>query len=113
MNNLDELLKKYVKILNVQNWDIQLLEDESLEVSANCYMIFNDYKAVIKLKKQHSLEEKEKSLIHELIHLVRRDEYDLCTEIIQDEYLNKLYARFHERSVEQLANVIYNLAKGV
>lgn len=97
-------------MFNIGNWKIQIIEENCLDTNGRCYTLYNEYQAVIKIRADLNEVEKEKTLIHELIHIVRRDEYDLCSDVIKDDQMNKLYTRFHERSVEQLANVIYDLA---
>jgi len=61
---LSSKLEKYKKLLNVQNWQIQLIEEECLDCDGHTKMLYNDYRAVIKISKSLSDTEKELSLIH-------------------------------------------------
>ncbi|OOM82318.1 hypothetical protein CLPUN_03190 [Clostridium puniceum] len=107
---MDKLLKKWVKILKLKDWNIQLIEAEALDNSGNSYILFNDYKARITIKAELSQEEKEKTLIHELLHLVHRDEADLASDNLKD-YNQTLYTRFHERNIEKVAQILYSISR--
>lgn len=107
--SMEEKLKKYKEILNLQNWDIQVIEEDSLEIEGMSKILFNDYKAIIKIKRESSDVEKDKTLIHELLHLIHRDESDLISDNLRDEAIASMYGRFHERSIEQMAKIIYKL----
>jgi len=110
---LSSKLEKYKKLLNVQNWQIQLIEEECLDCDGHTKMLYNDYRAVIKISKSLSDTEKELSLIHELLHLVHRDEYFTASEVLdtaENKFVNTMYVRFHERSIEQMAKIIYKLS---
>lgn len=106
---LQNKLEKYKKLLNVQNWQIQLIEEDCLDSQALNNMIYNDYRCVIKINNQLSDTDKELALIHELIHIIHRDELDVMYDNLQDEVAKKMYVRFHERSIEQMAKTIYKL----
>lgn len=108
---MEKLLNKYIKLFKLKDWDITVLEVPTLEVEGSCKMVYNDYKAIINIKSELSNFEKEKSLIHELLHIVHRDELDLAAEHI-DENFESLYLRFHERNIEKMANIIINLVGG-
>lgn len=103
MNNI---LKKWVEILKLKDWDIQVIEAEQLDNDGDSYIIYNMYKARIRVKAELSQEEKEKTLIHELLHLVHRDEYDLVRDNLEG-YNEILYTRFHERNIEKVAQILY------
>lgn len=96
--------------MRIGNWDIDIIEESGLDTDANCKMIYNDYKAVIKLKKELSDSEKLKGLIHEMIHIIHRDELDIACDNLSEKAKN-LYLRFHERSIEQMAKIIYETIK--
>lgn len=107
---MDELLEKWVGILRLKDWDIQLLEVDVLDTDGSSYIIYNFNKAVIRIKSELSKEEKEKTLIHELLHLVHRDECDLVQDNIKD-YNYTLYTRFHERNIEKIAQILYSVTR--
>jgi len=107
---LDELLKKWIDILRLKDWDIQLIEASELDNSGNSYLLYNMYKVRITIKAELSEEEKEKTLIHELLHLVHRDECDLVQDNLKD-YNYTLYTRLHERNIEKVAQILYSMKK--
>jgi hypothetical protein len=104
-----EQIEAIIKLLRLQDWEIDIQEDEALNTSAQTLIIFNDYKACIKLKKQHSETEQEKSLIHELLHLIFRDAYDIFDEHCKDEAMKAYCVRQHERAIEKTAKIIHSL----
>lgn len=105
---MNEVLNKWIEILRLKDWDIQLLEASGLNADGNSYIIYNMYKVRISINAELSQEEKEKTLIHELLHLVHRDECDLVTDNLED-YNKTLYTRFHERNIEKVAQILYSL----
>ncbi|CUU45550.1 ImmA/IrrE family metallo-endopeptidase [Clostridium beijerinckii] len=107
---MNELLKKWIEILRLKDWDIQLSEVEVLDNNGDSYIIYNMYKARIRIKAELSQEEKEKTLIHELLHLIHRDECDLVQDNLKD-YNYTLYTRFHERNIEKVAQILYFMRK--
>lgn len=106
---MDKMLKKYTEILNLSNWEIQLIEEKALEVPAHTKIVYNDYLAVIKVKDEMTSSEKELSLIHELLHIVFRDDENMVDEIIPEHY-QRTYRMFHERAIEQTARSLYKAA---
>jgi len=108
---LNELLKKWIEILRLKDWDIQVVEEDTLENDGETKVLFNMYKAIIRIKGELSNEEKEKTLIHELLHLLHRDEADLVSDNLED-YNQTLYIRFHERNIEKVAQILYSIQKG-
>lgn len=106
---MNELLKKYQQQLRLMDWEIDLQEDDSINVDAQTLTICNDYKAFIKIQKKLSDIEKEKSLIHELLHLIFRDAYDIFTEQCKDEFAKDYCMKQHERAIEKTAKIIYEL----
>jgi hypothetical protein len=109
---MQELLKKYQAQLRLSDWDIELIEDESISNDAETLLIFNDYKAVVKINKKHAEKVKEESLIHELLHLIFRDAYDLFEANVSDEAIKTYTQRQHERAIEKTAKIIYKLNHG-
>ena len=105
---MEELLKQYQKILNLTNWTLEVSEESTLASDGEAKMVFNDYFAQIRILKTLSDKNKELTLIHELIHLVHRNELDIVQENIPDSAFT-IYSRFHERSIEQMAKSIYAL----
>ncbi|MDV3426654.1 MAG: ImmA/IrrE family metallo-endopeptidase [Bacillota bacterium] len=105
---MNELLNKWVEILRLKDWDIQVIEADVLDTDGLSYLIYNMYKVRISIKAELSQEEKEKTLIHELLHLIHRDECDLVTDNLE-EYNRTLYTRFHERNIEKVAQILYSL----
>lgn len=76
---------------------------------AETKLIYNDYKAIIRVNKAISNLEKEKALIHELLHLIFRDAYDIFTDYIDNDFAKDYCGRQHERSIEKTAKIIYLL----
>lgn len=109
MISIEQKLERYKQILSLQNWDIQVIEEDAFETEGATKVLFNDYKAIIKIKRELSDVEKDKTLIHELLHLIHRDESDLISDNLRDEAIASMYDRFHERSIEQMAKIIYKL----
>lgn len=105
---MGELLKKYVKILNLSHWKIELKEIPELEECGTNYRIYNEYSCTIRIRAELSQQEKEITLIHELCHLITRDESDIASENISKE-LEVYYIRHHERSTDEFAHIIYSL----
>lgn len=93
----------------MQNWDIKLIEDRSIETDGSTYLVYNDYMATIKINEKLSKEEKEKSLIYEVIHIVLRDTQTIADDNIKQEDVNKIYNRNMERETEKLAEGIYKI----
>lgn len=108
--SLNDLLKKWIEILKLKDWNIQLIEEATLDNSGEAKMIYNDYQAIIRIKSELSQEEKEKTLIHELLHLLHRDELDIVQDNLED-YNHTLYTRFHERNIEKVAQILYSISK--
>ncbi len=104
-----EQIKAIIKLLRLQDWEIDIQEDEAINVSAQTLLIFNDYKACVKLQKRHKPEEQEKSLIHELLHLIFRDAYDIFEDNCRDESMKAYCLKQHERAIEKTAKIIYSL----
>lgn len=108
--DINTILKKYQDMLKLNDWNIEIIEDESLEITAaETYMILNDYKAIMKVKKSLSNEEKEKAIIHELLHSIFRDAYDIFDETVENEFAKTYCKRQHERAIEKTAKIIYSL----
>lgn len=105
---MEELLKEWKNKLKLNDWTIELLEKSTLDCCGTTYALYNDYTCTIEIDSKMSDEEKEKALIHELLHLIHRDEYD--TAVLElSETVSKLYTRFHERSIEKMAQTLYNI----
>jgi Zn-dependent peptidase ImmA (M78 family) len=105
-----EVLKKYQKQLGLLDWEISLNElDSFIEGDAGTKMIYNDHKAIVLVESKLCDVEKEKSIIHELIHLIFRDAYDIFSDQCNDEFAKKYCERQHERAVEKTAKIIYSL----
>jgi Zn-dependent peptidase ImmA (M78 family) len=108
---MKDALRKYQIQLGLLDWDISLVEDEAIESTAQTKLIYNDYKAIIRINKVISDVEKEKALIHELLHLIFRDAYDIFTDNIEDGFAKEYCGRQHERAIEKTAKIIYSLNK--
>lgn len=104
---LDKVLE-IAKVMRVHNWDINYLEMDSLDVEGRNYMIYNDYKCEIMVKRNLSEDEKIKTVIHELIHLITRDSQCIADENMSEE-MKRYYNRFYERETEHLAKVFYEV----
>jgi Zn-dependent peptidase ImmA (M78 family) len=110
MKNISqELLAKYKKQLRLLDWDIELIEYPTLGVEAQTKLIYHDYKAVIQIRSELSDVDKEKTLIHELLHLIFRDAYDIFTEQCENEFAKEYCTKQHERAIEKTAKIIYGL----
>ncbi len=94
--------------LNLGNWDITLILEPAFESDGGVKTVFNDYKAIIKIKAELSYDEKLVTLTHEMLHIVFRDSYDIARENLDDTAL-LLFNRFNERAIEQLAQSIYRI----
>lgn len=107
--DINSLLDKYQNILSLKDWEIELIEDDAIEVEAETKTLYNDYKAIIRIDKSNKLEIQEVSLIHELLHLIYRDAYDIFSENVENDFARKYCARQHERAIEKTAKIIYAL----
>lgn len=105
-------INRLQKILRLQDWDIDYIEVPTMQNSAGTKTLYNEYRAVIEMKAELSEEEKEVTLIHEMLHLVYRDAYDIFTEQCQDEFAKDYCTKQHERAIEKTAKIIYSLMKG-
>lgn len=106
---MQAVLLNYQTILRLSDWNITLHEDDAIETPAETKLIFNDYKAIIRIKNSLCDSEKELTLIHELLHLIYRDAYDIFADTIQDDFTRNYCSRQHERAIEKTANIIYKL----
>ena len=104
---MKEKLKKYQKILRLEDWDIELHEISALDSVAHTKMVFNEYTAIITISKELDEKNKEISLLHELLHMIFRDEIDIITQYIKKEIVSDFCLRYHERSIDRLAHIIY------
>ena len=107
MIRVKEKLKRYQKILRLEDWDIELHEISTIDNHGSIKMVFNEYTAIIEIKKELDEKNKELSLIHELLHLIFRDEIDIITQDMEDETVKTFCLRYHERSIDRLAHIIY------
>ena len=106
-----ELFKKYQKLFKLQDWEIELIEEPTMDEIAHNFILYNDYKCVIRIRADLAPEEKEKALIHELLHMIFRDAHDLFTENCDNEAIKLYCQRQHERTIEKTAKIIYSLVK--
>lgn len=106
--SMNELLKKWQKILRLEDWDIQVIEAQDFDDDGQSYIIYNFNRARITIKAELSKEEKEKTLIHELLHVMHRDECDIAQDNLEG-YTETTYSRFHERNIEKVAQILYIL----
>lgn len=103
-NYLDEL----VKIFRLQNWKIKIYIKEDMNIDGETHLIYNDNKAIVEIK-ENSEEEMIKTLIHEIIHIIKRNSQEIATENIENENVRTIYTRYMEREQENLTNGIYEL----
>lgn len=106
------LIDKLQKLLKLQDWQIDYIEVPALDNQAQTKLVYNDYHAVIEVNAELSAEEKERSTIHEMLHLIFRDAYDIFSENVNDEFARKYCEKQHERAIEKTAKIIYELLKG-
>ncbi|MCQ2017279.1 ImmA/IrrE family metallo-endopeptidase [Clostridium butyricum] len=105
---MKELVEKWQKILRIEDWDIQVIEARDFENDGESYIIYNFNRARITVKKELSKEEKEKTIVHELLHIIHRDECDIAQDNLEG-YTETTYTRFHERNIEKIAQILYAL----
>ena len=111
MNSISEkIIKFYKDLLRVNDWDIHIYEEKTLDSDGACKALYSQNVAIIKIRDELSFEEKIKALIHELLHIKDRDERGLV-ELEIEGNLHAIYIRHHERFVESQAQVIYALTK--
>lgn len=106
---INEYLQKLKNILHLNDWVVEIIESEACETDARNYMVYNDWKCTITINKNLDIEYKKQSLVHELLHLINRDSYDIATDNIDGEFAKKMYTRYHERAIERQAIIIYAL----
>lgn len=106
---MDKILEKYQFQLGLLDWEVELEETSAIDVDAQTKLIFNDYKAIIQIRSNLNDVEKEKALIHELLHLIFRDAYDIFTQDCESEFAKDYCTRQHERAIEKTAKIIYKL----
>jgi Zn-dependent peptidase ImmA (M78 family) len=99
----------YQSLLRLEDWDICVVEEPNLVNNAEAKMIYNDCKAIIRINADLSQEEKEKALVHEMLHLIFRDAYDIFVEQCRNEFAKEYCTRQHERAIEKTAKVIHSL----
>ena len=109
---IQSALKKLQKLMRLQDWDITIVESNATQsAQGRNYILFNDYKCEILLDIDLSNEVKMQTLIHEMLHLIFRDCNDIASDNIENEKLNTIYSRTHERAIEQTAKILYDLVE--
>lgn len=112
-------INKVIKVLNLENFDIEVIQEEVIEVdgfeNGACagynQINSNSYKCIVVIGGFLSQEEKEITLIHELCHLVNRDFRDMALEFT-NEKIAEFMISFDERAIETFAQAIYKLIRG-
>ena len=105
INELARFLQKKFKLMD---WDITVILDPSMAEEGVCSTIEGDYKAVIYIKSISDIREMKRTLIHEFLHIIKRDEYYITNNNLP-ENLRKTWGSFHERNIEKVCNIIHSL----
>ena len=103
------LLAKYIEQLRLRDWEISCNVVESFSTQAATKLIYNDYKAVILIRAGMDKPETEKTLIHELLHLIFRDAFDIFDSTVEDDFAKGYCLKQHERAIEKTSQIIYAL----
>ena len=109
--DIKDVLKYLKNNFELNYWEIQLILEENLPHQGVTDMIYSDYKAIIKIRKELNFKEQILTLIHELIHLIDRDCHDVVTDNLED-YPLTLYNRYHERVIEKISKILYRKVVG-
>ena len=104
-----EVINRIQSVLNLKNWHLDVSEEEALDGDGKCKTLTNEYRAIITIRKELCMEEKLITLIHEMLHVSFRDQYDIAIENLEDKTIAGLWLRFHERSIQDLSKSIYNM----
>lgn len=111
---MNKYLNTLIEIFNLKYWDIDLVEVELLEkdISAETLFIDNDYKATIRIKKIDNEEKMLESLIHELIHIIKRNSQVIAIDNINNKEVFDIWFREMEKEQEVLAKGILRMLRG-
>lgn len=109
--SLKHVLDYMVDVLRLTNWDIQLLIDDCLNNYGETFFINNDNKCTIKIKSDLTDTEKVKTLIHELVHIVKRNSQTIAIDNIKNEDIREIWLREMEKEQQYLSNAYYELLK--
>lgn len=96
-------------MFNLTNWIITVNISIHLDNEAETFLMYNDYQARITLKQKETYQQMARNLIHEFIHIVKRNSQMIAEDNIKNEEVNTIWRREMER--EQLTNAIYILLK--
>lgn len=121
---LNAMLRFWVDMLRIGHWDVRIDFDvpASDNNHATCHWPFHYDEAFIRLDKEWrawSSERAERILIHELLHLVLRDQEvaikGLISSLDDDAQNLAEYVTTHETEgvVDRLANSLYELRHGI
>lgn len=111
---MNKYLEKLVELFNLKHWEIDLVELELLEKDnlAETLFVDNDYKATIKIKNLDNEDKMLESLIHEVIHIIKRNSQIIAIDNINNKEVFDIWFREMEKEQEVLAKGIYKLLKG-
>ncbi len=121
-NECEEFIKKWQKILNIQEWGIKLGFLSGIEIhrsmgsedyNALCERTSENKSAAISINAESEQINKdlERTLIHELLHIVF-DDYQTVVELaVKDDYARKIINLKMEQTIESLAKSFVNFIK--
>lgn len=108
-DRIDEIKKELVYIFKITNWDICICFNENMSSQGETLLIYNDNKATININPNQKEKEIILTLIHEIIHIVKRNSQEIAQDNIKNDDVRTIWTREMEREQQCLANGIYEL----
>lgn len=106
---MNQLLKKYQNLFNLNDWILELnVIDEDLYIYAETEYNSFSKQAYIDLNKNHSDIDIEKTIIHELLHLIIADINDFALNYTKS-YHHDILRKYAEHCVIKLENAFWNI----
>ena len=108
---INDYLNKLIEIFKLKHWQIDLVIVELLEKDnvAETLFVDNDYKATIRIKNLNDNKKMLESLIHEVIHIIKRNSQIIAFENIDNKNVFDIWFREMEREQDVLARGILEL----